>query len=225
MVKIIFMGLEADAGCRPVWWWKWWVSHFRTVEPQKKILSSSVSSKIPVVLLLIYSEISLELCTKIARLWSDNLIRESIIYSFTESILQILGDHTGILFTQSFFILAAVPLYSVRTFYWLTATFVQGKIIATSSNLFHVLSYTVPPFSAFSSVWGCMWSHLSFASSLPDSWSSLLISPFFSLFSHHIIFIQADIHWVLGPPNSNTNSNPIAAVTIMKVTRTCFPSS
>lgn len=85
---------------------------------ERLILSCYVLSNttIPVVLVLLYSEISLDQCTEIAKERSSHLIRESIIYSLTQrAYCTFCYDHTGILFTQSCFILAEIPLKSSRS--------------------------------------------------------------------------------------------------------------
>lgn len=74
------------------------------------------SAVIPVVLVWTQSEISSEQCPEIARGWSSNLIRESVIYSLTQrAYYAFFDDHTGILFTQSCFILAEIPLESCKS--------------------------------------------------------------------------------------------------------------
>ena len=86
---------------------------YRARRPQKDQLSPpSIQNNCvtPVALVCTHSEIPSELCTEIARGLSGSFIRESIICHRTQSAYCTFSDdHTGILLTQSSFMLAATP--------------------------------------------------------------------------------------------------------------------
>lgn len=124
---------NAEAGCTQRGRGRGHQSRLR--RPQKDQLSPrSIQNNCvtPAALVCTHSEIPPELCTEIARGLSGSFIRESIICFRTQSAYCTFSDdHTGILLTQSSFMLAATPRKSWRSHLRAGSSRHRGETVVT----------------------------------------------------------------------------------------------